>query len=189
MRKLFYGIRHGFTLALTLCCGTVITQANGCASFWGDFCVDSAHAGVKAISDEQRSVKLLLPGSAYHPDSSEHRIDHLANRRHGSNSAVAYTYNADRFAFPHKIPAAEILVPSRSDTPWSRLQLMLNDRWLLDADFSSTDSMNHVNSRGFMATPRLRYEYRSLKLITRYIPRIQDYNNTAVMAIYLIILF
>lgn len=152
-------------------------------------CVGTTNSSVESIPSDQQAVRISRKESAYHSDSEEYRIDHLVSRRYGSSNITVHTYNADRFDFTQNNRPVNGLLSPKPYNPWSRLQLILNDRWLLDADFDYTVSMASENSPAFRPTPRLRYEYGTLKLTTRYIPHIQNYNTSAVMAIYLSIAF
>lgn len=189
MSNFIYGCCLIVLLVLNMCgCAMISNQARNTSV--AELYADTEQASVTAIPDEQHPLKLPHPGLSYHSDSAELRINHLENRRHGTSSADDHFYNTDRKPTRQgSINNIDSEPPVKANTPWSRLQLKLNHRWLLDADLSNMGSMPYENSHGFMPTPRLSYEFGSLKLVSRYIPHIQDYNASAVTAIYLSIMF
>lgn len=185
MRSFNYCFRLRFPLSTIICACAMVVFSAAPVRAADDACANLARVKIDIFLSELRSVSLQRTRYSYHSDSEEYRIDHLNNRRHGSDSAFAYSYNKDRIQARPGNAVVNILLPAKENTPWSRLKLKLSERWLLDADLYYADSRNEENNHGFKPTPRLSYEFGTIKLVTRYIPHIQDYNASALMAFYL----
>lgn len=136
----------------------------------------------------RKSLKLPIFEYSYRPDRSGTRISHLDNK---PDPGIGLNYD---FHYDARAPAhVQTGFFKNSRRTWStverkRFQFKLNDRWQLAADLPSIQNHAYGNVLDYIVpVPRLTYESGRVKLSTSYIPRVQDYNLTAALGIYLTI--
>jgi hypothetical protein len=144
---------------------------------------EAVHAAKPAASPV--SLNLHVFGLSYHPDREGTRVNHLDNEL---NIGLGLNYEFSNDA--RGIASLESGFYRDSGRNWAKFagvgyQFKLDDRWRLGANLLAIQSQTYNKGNLFVAPiPVITYDFGVVKLNATYIPRVSQFNEFAVYAIY-----
>lgn len=137
-------------------------------------------------TDKLIKLNLHIFGLSYHPDREGARLSHLDNEVN-FGLGIGYQLHNDT----HGITRTEAGFFKDSGSEWARFAgvgylFKLNDRWRLGADLLAVQSPTYNKGNAFIAPlPNLVYDFGAARINATYIPRIPQFNELSVFAIYM----
>lgn len=176
-----------FALAVTLTGGEALAGSPEYDPSKVDSGAASGAEAVHAVKPARSPVSLNLHifGLSYHPDREGSRVNHLDNELN-LGLGLNYEFRNDE----RGITSLEAGFYKDSARNWAKFagvgyQFKLGDHWRFGANLLAIQSPTYNNGKLFIAPiPLLTYDFGAVKLNATYIPRVSNYNEFAVYAVY-----